>query len=135
MKKLDIDTKDFFSQLDEDTIKKAKKKDKKDKKKKKDKDPFGYDFDTKKSDKKKHKKKEFDDTNSKKDKKKKNDKYKDSFDKKDKKDKKKKKDKESMLGDSTISKKVLKGIKSNELREQFKKQKVLIDNKKFWNKD
>lgn len=79
MKKLDIDTKDFFSQLDEDTIKKAKKKDKK--------------------------------------------------------DKKKKKDKESMLGDSKISKKVLKGIKSNELREQFKKQKVLIDNKKFWNKD
>ena len=133
MKKLDIDTKDFFSQLDEDTIKKAKKKDKKDKKKKKDKDPFGYDFDTKKSDKKKHKKKEFDDTNSKKDKKKKKkNKHEGSFDKK---DKKKKKDKESMLGDSTISKKVLKGIKSNELREQFKKQKVLIDNKKFWNKD
>lgn len=132
MKKLDIDTKDFFSQLDEDTIKKAKKKDKKDKKKKKDKDPFGYDFDTKKSDKKKHKKKNSDDINSKKDKKKKKNKYTDSSDKK---DKKKKKDKESMLGNSTISKKVLKGIKSNELREQFKKQKVLIDNKKFWNKD
>ena len=32
MKKLDIDTKDFFSQLDEDTIKKAKKKDKRDEK-------------------------------------------------------------------------------------------------------
>lgn len=132
MKKLDIDTKDFFSQLDEDTIKEAKKKDKKDKKKKKDTDPFGYDFDTKKSDKKKHKKKEFDDTNSKKDKKKKKkNKHEGSFDKKD----KKKKDEESMLGDSKISKKVLKGIKSNELREQFKRQKVLIDNKKFWNKD
>ena len=45
---------------------------------------------------------------------------------------KKIKDNESKIGDGKISKKVLKGIKSRELREQFKKQKVLIDNKKFW---
>ena len=39
------------------------------------------------------------------------------------------------LGSGKLAKKVLKTIKSKELQESFKKDKVLIDNKKFWTKD
>ena len=57
MSRVDINTKDFFSQLDDDTIKSAKKKDKKDKKSKKvnKNNPFGYDFDPNDFKKKKNK--------------------------------------------------------------------------------
>ena len=122
MSLVDINTKDFFSQLDDDTIKSAKKKDKKDKKSKKvnKNNPFGYDFDPNGFKKKKNK--------DKKNKKK-------LCDEKPEKKKKSDKDEDKTIGNSKISKKVLKGIKSHELREQFRKQKVLIDNKKFWSKD
>ena len=130
MSRVDINTKDFFSQLDDDTIKSAKKKDKKDKKSKKvnKNNPFGYDFDPtyfkqKKNKDKKDKKKLCDENPKKKNK------------DKEKKHKKSDKDEDKTIGNSKISKKVLKGIKSHELREQFRKQKVLIDNKKFWSKD
>lgn len=128
---MNIDKKKFFADLDEDIGKHAKKNDKKKMKNKKlDKDdPFGYGFDP--DDFKKKKKKD-------KDKKKgsSDNKFKD----KKKKDKTKKIKPESdklkvELGDSKFSKKILKQIKSKELQESFKKDKVLIDTKKFWTKD
>ena len=52
-----VDSKEFFSQLDEEIIKKVSKKEKEEKKKKKSKkDPFGYDFNPEDFDKKKMKK-------------------------------------------------------------------------------
>ena len=101
-----VDSKEFFSQLDEETIKKASKKEKEEKKKKKNK-------------------------------KKSKDKDEDSKSKKDKKKSKEKKEKpeRDIPNDGKVAKKILSGIKSPALREQFKKQKVLIDNKKFWTKD
>ena len=120
-----VDSKEFFSQLDEETIKKASKKEKEKKKKKKSKkDPFGYDFNPDDFDKKKKKKKS-------------KDKDEDSKSKKDKKKSKEKKEKpeKDISNDGKVAKKILSGIKSPALREQFKKQKVLIDNKKFWTKD
>ena len=54
-----------------------------------------------------------------------------SASKKDKKEKKKKK----ALSDSKFSKKLLGSIKSSELKEAFKKQKNLLDDKKFWSRD
>ena len=119
-----VDSKEFFSQLDEETIKKASKKEKEEKKSKK--DPFGYDFNPDDFDKKK-----------KKNKKKSKDKDEDSKSKKDKKKSKEKKEKpeKDIPNDGKVAKKILSGIKSPALREQFKKQKVLIDNKKFWTKD
>ena len=125
--KMKVDSKEFFSQLDEETIKKASKKEKEEKKKKKNKkDPFGYDFNPDDFDKKK-----------KKNKKKSKDKDEDSKSKKDKKKSKEKKEKpeKDIPNDGKVAKKILSGIKSPALREQFKKQKVLIDNKKFWTKD
>ena len=120
-----IDTKDFFSQLDEETVKEVSKKEKEEKKKKKSKkDPFGYDFDPDDFDKKKKKKKSKD-----------KNKDKASNSKKDKKKSKEKKPEKEVPNDGKVAKKILSGIKSPALREQFKKQKVLIDNKKFWTKD
>lgn len=132
---MNIDKKKFFADLDEDISKHAKKNDKKKMKKSKlDKDdPFGYGFDP--DDFKKKKKKQKKD----KDKKAKKHSSDDTFN-----DKKKEKTKkikpysdklEVELGDSKFSKKILKQIKSKELQESFKKDKVLIDTKKFWTKD
>ena len=125
---MDFDKKTLFSELDKDIKKHAKKNDKKHKEKKgkiKSNDPFGYGFDP-------------DDFNKKK--KKDKNKEKDSDKKKDKKHKVKKIKPESDytkvdLGSGKLAKKVLKTIKSKELQESFKKDKVLIDNKKFWTKD
>lgn len=120
-----IDTKDFFSQLDEETVKEVSKKEKEEKKKKKSKkDPFGYDFDPDDFDKKKKKKKSKD-----------KNKDKVSNSKKDKKKSKEKKPEKEVPNDGKVAKKILSGIKSPEIREQFKQQKILIDNKKFWTKD
>ena len=122
--------KNLFAELDKDIIKSASKKDKKEKKKKKlnKSDPFGYNFDPDEFDKKKKKKnkKSEQDDSSKKDKKKKKDKSDLGFCNTEKK---------KALSDSKFSKKLLGSIKSSELKEAFKKQKVLIDNKKFWTKD
>lgn len=120
--RMKVNTKDFFSQLDEETVKKASKKEKEEKKKKSKKDPFGYDFDPKDFDKKKKKKKS-------------KDKDKDSKSKKDKKKSNEKKPEKDVKNDGKVAKKILSGIKSPALREQFKQQQVLIDNKKFWTKD
>lgn len=126
---MNIDKKKFFADLDDDITNHAKKNDKKKKQDKKlDKaDPFGYDFDPKDFKKKKKKDK---------------DKRKESSDNKFKDKKKKVKkikpdtDKVKVeLGDSKFSRKILKQIKSKELQESFKKDKVLIDTKKFWTKD
>ena len=48
---------------------------------------------------------------------------------------KKEKPEKDISNDGKVAKKILSGIKSPALRDQFKKQKVLIDNKKFWTKD
>lgn len=124
---MDFDKKKLFSELDEDIKKHAKKNDKKKKLKKDSKDPFGYGFNPDDFDKKKKKK----DTDKKKDKKS----DKESKEKKDKKVKPEKDYQKVTLGDSKLAKKVLKKIKSKELQESFKKDKVLIDTKKFWTKD
>lgn len=126
---MDFDKKTLFSELDDDIKKHAKKNDKKKKDKKKklnSKDPFGYGFNPDDFNKKKKKKKNSEDK------------------KKDKKSDKKHKEKKIQpendyqkvdLGSGKLAKKVLKSIKSKELQESFKKDKVLIDSKKFWTKD
>lgn len=124
---MDFDKKTLFSELDDDIKKHAKKNDKKKKDKKKklnSKDPFGYGFNPDDFNKKKKKNSE--------------DKKKDK--KSDKKHKEKKIQPENDyqkvdLGSGKLAKKVLKTIKSKELQESFKKDKVLIDSKKFWTKD
>ena len=122
--------KNLFAELDKDIIKSASKKDKKEKKKKKlnKSDPFGYNFDPDEFDKKKKKKnkKSEQDDSSKKDKKKKKDESDLGFCNSEKK---------KALSDSKFSKKLLSSIKSSELKEAFKKQKNLLDDKKFWSRD
>ena len=132
---MDFDKKVLFSELDDEMKKSAKKNDKKEKKHKKlsKHDSFGYGFDPDKLDKKKKKKK------SKKDK---DDKYiKEETHKKKHKEKKEKPEPLSPEGDcinlnnSKLAKKIMKAIRSKELQEDIKHDKVLIDNKKFWSRD
>lgn len=119
---MNADTKKYFEDLDKDMIKAAKKNEKKNKK---DKNPFD---DIEKPSKKKKKKS--------------NKKDKDKKLSSEKKAKKKKKEKYQGLEEGTeykmdgkFAKKLIKSIKSESLRESFKHDKVLIDNKKFWTKD
>lgn len=123
------DKREFFAQLDEEMKRAAKKNDEKEKQKM---NKYFEDdlFDGKKS-KSKHKDK---DKKSKKDKDKK---------KKKKNQPKKSKEKEKVdksnipqgIGNGKISKKIMKQIHNKELREAFKNDRVLIDNKKFWTSD
>lgn len=122
---MDYDKKTLFSQLDDD-VEKVSKKNKSKKKKLDKKDPFGYGFDPDDFKKKSKKKKKKNDKKSSKDKDKKNT---------PKKIKPDKPDKPQGLGDSKLAKKVLKELRSKELQQSFKKDKVLIDNKKFWSRD
>lgn len=131
------DKKEFFDQLGEDMEKAAKKNDKKQKEKMKGakKNQF-FDQDLFDNPKKKKSKKDYD-------KKKKN---KDKDKRKAKDFKKSKKEKEindwdpsenryEGIGSGNLSKKILKQIKSKDLKEAFKRDKVLIDERKFWTKD
>lgn len=116
---------DLFSQLDADLTQHEKKRKDKHTNLKKD-DPFGYGFDVNMLDKKskKNKKKKKDDKSNKK-------KNKD----KPKKIKKLTPDKEETvvsLGDSKFARKVLKELRSKELQNNFKNDKILIDKRKFW---
>ena len=123
---MDFDKNKFFDELDDVVKKAAKKNDKKKEKKLDKKDPFNYGFDLENIKSKKNKKKNVSD--------------KDKSKKKEKKEKTKKikpdQDKtEISLGDGKFAKKVLKQLRSKELQESFKHDKVLIDTKKFWTKD
>ena len=111
--------KSLFTESDLDSVKKTKPSiDKK--------NPFGYDFDPSEFDKKskKHKKKDKD----------KKEKPKEKKQSKSKNDDYAPDDKPFVFGNSKIGKKILKEIKSKSLRNNFKTDKKLIDEKKFWSK-
>lgn len=134
------DKKRFFDQLGDDMEKAAKKNDRKNKKLKGDKKGKSYfdddPFDTPKKKKKKN------DKDKKSDKKKK-EKNKETEYEDFKKPKKNKKHSDwdpsenqyEGIGSGNLSKKILKQIKSKDLKEAFKRDKVLIDERKFWTKE